>query len=129
MRAEILTRPREGTVIGTATTDARPGELVEVDIGDRNRDYAGWFCIATDPWECPNPACDFVANHCTAMHRVIVWPEKDDENILEVAAGAQKGGRNPRIVEYEVEFGPCVSYYALKTVRQDGWMPVHGLPE
>lgn len=100
-------------------------EEAEIALGD-DQDYSGWFCLATSPWECPNPHCDFVAMHVTAMHLIVVWPEKDDPNLLSTAESAKRYGRNPRVVEYEQPMGHAISYYQLRSLRLDGKMPVHG---
>ena len=112
--------------VDVSTTFTR-GHL-EIDVrpstGD-DGDRSGWFCVATDPFPCPSPGCSFVARHMTALHRVIVWPERDDPQLLDCAAKARAAGRNPRIVAYERSFGQAVSYYELFAGR-DG-APVHGI--
>lgn len=90
---------------------------------DQDADYSGWFCVATAPWPCPALGCDAVLDYMTAAHLILVWPRKDDPDMLEVANDAQRIGREPRVVEYEQGFGPCISYDAW--VRMGG--PVHGV--
>lgn len=75
----------------------------------QDQEYAGWYCIETNPWPC---ACgEFVAHHITAMHLILLWPEDDDPRMLKVANEAKKVDRNPRVVEYEIQFGPAISFY------------------
>jgi len=81
----------------------------EVDAGDSGEDYSGWWCIETGPWPCG--ACGWVANHATAMHLIVVFPEKDDPQLLDLANECKEIGRDPKIVEYEISFGPAISYY------------------
>jgi hypothetical protein len=82
-------------------------EQVAEHRDDLDRDYSGWFCIATAPWPCPAPG----------------WPRKDDHDMLEIANDAQRLGRAPRVVEYELALGPCIPYDAW--ARMGG--PVHGV--
>ena len=98
--------------------------LHEEDLwtGDAD-DHAGWVCVATEPFPCPADGCTFVANFMTAVHLVLVWQERDDPNLLRHAQRAKEVGRNPRLVEYRIEFGPSASYYALEAAGR----PVHGI--
>lgn len=98
-------------------------QLVDLARHDEDEDYSGWFCVATDPWPCPAPACGFVANHLTAAHLIVVWPSRDDRKLFVYARDARDVGRNPRIVEYEQDMGPCIAF--------DEWVrigkPIHGV--
>jgi hypothetical protein len=85
--------------------------------------HEGWFCVATDPFPCPAADCTFVANFMTAVHLVLVWEELDDPNLLRHAQRAKEVGRNPRVVAYEIAFGPSASYYAWEAAGR----PVHGI--
>ena len=86
-------------------------------------DHTGWFCIATNPFPCPAPGCDFVAEFMTAAHLILVWEERDDPNLLWHAQRAKDVGRNPRVTRYEPAFGPSASYYAWEAAGR----PVHGV--
>lgn len=86
-------------------------------------EYAGWFCVRTDPFPCPAAGCAFVAEFMTAAHLVLVWEEPDDPNLLRHAQRAKEVGRNPRVVTYEPSFGPSASYYAWEAAGR----PVHGV--
>lgn len=103
-------------------------EEFDQDVADRldgeddATDYSGWYCIRTDPFPCPASGCGFVATHATAAHMIVVWPEKDDLQLLRVAADCQRFGRNPRVVEWQPAEGPCVSYYLWARMGR----PVHG---
>jgi hypothetical protein len=85
--------------------------------------HEGWYCVRTDPFPCPAPGCDFVAEFMTAAHLILVWEARDDPNLLDIAHQAQKVGRSPRIVPYEPAFGPSASYYAWEAAGR----PVHGI--
>jgi hypothetical protein len=91
--------------------------------GDDGADHAGWFCIATAPFPCPAPGCDFVARFMTAAHLILVWEERDDPNLLRHAERAKQVGRDPRVVAYEPSFGPSASYYAWEAAGR----PVHAV--
>jgi hypothetical protein len=86
-------------------------------------DHAGWSCVATDPFPCPAADCDFVAEFMTAAHLILVWEERDDPNLLRHAQRAKEVGRNPRVIGYELAFGPSASYYAWEAAGR----PVHGV--
>lgn len=87
---------------------------VAVSLGeasDETDEYdSGWFCIHTDPYPCPAPSCGFVANYMTAAHLIVVWPSADDRDLFTQARNARDAGRNPRIVEYEHEFGKAIAW-------------------
>jgi hypothetical protein len=107
----------------STSTPATFDSEVEDLAGDLDRDYSGWWCVATDPWPCPAQGCDRVVDHITAAHLIVVWPRRDDPSLLEFANDAQRHGRNPRVVEYQPEMGHCIPY--------DTWVrigrPVHGI--
>lgn len=86
--------------------------------GSNDQDFEGWYCISTDPFECPG--CGVIVKHLTSLHRIIVWPEIDDPEILDMAARLKIFARNPKIVEYEVSMGPCISWYQLEALRAPG---------
>jgi hypothetical protein len=90
---------------------------------DDEADYSGWFCVRTDPFPCPATGCLFVADFMTAAHLILLWQEIDDPNLLRHAARARDVGRNPRVVAYERDYGPCASYYAWVAAGR----PVHGV--
>jgi hypothetical protein len=108
-----------------STTEIAPGAIVleEIIPDDQEIDFSGWFCISTDPFPCPATGCDFVALHATAAHMIVVFPEKDDPRLLDLAAIMFSKKRNPKVMEYEVSLGPCISY--------DQWeargRPVHAI--
>jgi hypothetical protein len=113
-------RPGIGTIVTT-----QPGIEQEEQLwtDDSGTDYSGWFCVATDPWPCPAEGCDFIANHLTAAHLIIVWPEIDDPSLLRHSAAARDVGRNPKPTVYEPAMGPACSYYQWEAAGH----PVHGV--
>ncbi len=115
---------REEIELGTAgiAEYVVPGEA-EALRAEHGADHVGWFCVRTDPFPCPAPGCSFVAEFMTAAHLVLVWEERDDPNLLRHAQRAKEVGRNPRIVTYELDFGPSASYYAWEAAGR----PVHGI--
>jgi hypothetical protein len=101
-------------------------ELLEEEetwTDDADADHTGWFCVATNPFPCPAPDCDFVAEFMTAAHLILVWEDRDDPNLLRHAERAKQVGRNPHVVSYERSFGPSASYYAWEAAGR----PVHGV--
>ena len=112
--------PQRGTVV-------LEDELLGVDedlwTDDSDTDHSGWYCVATGQFPCPADGCDFVAEHMTAAHLILVWEERDDPNLVRHAQRAKDAGRNPRIVDYQESFGPSASYYAWEASGR----PVHGI--
>lgn len=112
--------PRRGSLV-LHDVDLEEDEELWEDSG--GGDHGGWFCVATDPFPCPAEGCPFVAEFMTAAHLVLVWEVRDDPNLLWHAQRAKEVGRNPRVVEYELAFGPSASYYAWEAAGR----PVHGV--
>jgi hypothetical protein len=106
-------------------TEVAHDHVVEAELwtDEGADDYAGWFCVRTNPFPCPAEGCDFVAHYMTAAHLILVWEERDDPNLLQHAHRAKEVGRNPHIVEYERAFGASASYYAWEAAGR----PVHGI--
>lgn len=111
---------RRGSVVLPESELSSDEELWQDDEGG---DHSGWYCVRTDPFPCPATDCPFVADFMTAAHLVLVWEERDDPNLLWHAQRAKDVGRNPRIVAYELDFGPSASYYAWEAAGR----PVHGV--
>ena len=95
----------------------------ELWVEEGTRDHIGWYCVHTDPFPCPAPGCEFVAEFMTAAHLILVWEESDDPNLLRHAQRAKEVGRNPNVAEYEPSFGPSASYYAWEAAGR----PVHAV--
>jgi hypothetical protein len=113
-------RPETGSIRLLEEQLAEDEDLWTDDDAD---DRTGWWCVRTDPFPCPAPACTFVADFMTAAHLILVWQERDDPNLLWHAGRAKEVGRNPRVVAYERSFGPSASYYAWEAAGR----PVHGI--
>lgn len=105
-------------------------QQIDEDGGDVTGE--GWYCVRTAPFPCPADGCDYVAHFMTAAHRIVVWPDSDDPKLLREAHRAQAAGRQPRIAEYQAEFGPCIPWdlyvrlgRPVHAVRQQppGWPP------
>ncbi|MDQ3163309.1 MAG: hypothetical protein WKF65_03460 [Gaiellaceae bacterium] len=113
-------RPELGSLILEGDLAVEDEQLWK-DDGDADR--SGWFCVRTNPFDCPADGCVFVADFMTAAHLILVWEERDDPNLLWHAQRAKDVGRNPRVVGYENGFGPSASYYAWEASGR----PVHGV--
>src|SRR5262249_14976956 len=58
-------------------------------------DHDGWYCVRTNPFPCPAPGCDFVAEFMTAAHLILVWEAMDRADPLRPRARAAGGGPPP----------------------------------
>ena len=114
-----LSRMERGEIV----LEQAPAEDEQLWQDGGGGDYGGWFCVRTDPFPCPADGCSFVADFMTAAHLILLWQEVDDPNLLRHAARARDVGRNPRVIGYEPNFGPCASYYAWVAAGR----PVHGV--
>lgn len=115
----------QGPVVAPADPDVDATDEIgeELWTDDSGEDYAGWYCVRTDPWQCPAEGCTFIAQFLTASHLIIVWPEVDDPSLLRHAAAARDVGRNPKVTTYEPAFGPACSYYQWEAAGH----PVHAV--
>lgn len=114
------------SAIGSTTLDRTSfdtGVSERLDDLGSDLDPTGWWCVETDPFNCPAEGCEFIALYMTAAHRIIVWPERDDQDLLHHAGLARRAGRNPRVVEYERGFGPYLTYAQFEAIGR----PVHGV--
>jgi hypothetical protein len=116
---------REGPATGRVVLEDHA--LVEQHTlwGGEEGEHAGWWCVATNPFPCTAPGCEFVAEFMTAAHLVLVWEERDDPNLLRHAARAREVRRNPHVIEYVPTFGASLSYYLWEASGR----PVHGVRE
>lgn len=92
----VLTRPRTETVVDDGSIDT---------LGE-------WWCIEIEPRVC---VCGTPYRHVESAggHRVVVWPEMDDDDILAVAAQVQKewASSNPRIAPFSGALGKTTVRY------------------
>ena len=117
---ELERAGQQGTIL---LEDEQTGVDEDLWTDDTGSDHSGWHCVATEPFPCPAEGCDFVAEHMTAAHLILVWEERDDPNLLRHAQRAKEAGRNPRVVTYDPSLGPSASYYAWEAAGR----PVHGI--
>jgi hypothetical protein len=93
----------------------RPDTVERVDDGSGgDSGLEGWFCISTAPWVCADCKQRFEHVVAEGSHLIVVWPEKDDPNLLKWAQKAVDNRMSPRVKEYEESMGGCTSYYALR---------------
>jgi hypothetical protein len=82
-----------------------------VDNGPSFKDYSGFFTIKFD--KVNKCGCgrrlEFV--ECDEKHIVVVWEEKDDDDLLAIAAAFKDRGLGPKIVEYKVGYGQAHEFH------------------
>jgi hypothetical protein len=94
-------------------TIKRATEIAKEKDTDNIPKQDDWFCVKTEPHYCE--VCDEISVFIHVPKRtIIVWPDKDDPNILDCAIFHQKHGIDVQILPYEQNFGKCVSYYKLR---------------
>ena len=77
------------------------------DEGDST--FEGMFCIQTVPHVCScRPTQPWTFAHY--QKKIVVWNEKDDDKILQVASEFKKANYDPKIVEYQVLFGKAIHW-------------------
>jgi hypothetical protein len=81
-------------------------------------EYDEYWCVNIKPFKCRN--CDTVICYaCAGAHFIIIWPEKDDEDMLNIAAELKDCDMDPRIVRYNRIIGPCVTF---EDAKKHGWI-------
>lgn len=68
----------------------------------------GYYCIFTDPFNCSCRTKPWRYLHYTKM--IIVWPNNDDDSILQNAAEMKKLDTNPKIIEYKCMMGKAIPW-------------------
>lgn len=97
-------------------TDSREEAVLEHYDHDK---YDEYWCINIKPFKCPG--CNrAICYAVTGPHLILIWEEKDDETILDLANVLMKDGNyDPRIVQYNRILGPCIEY---EKAEQLGWL-------
>ena len=89
--------------------------LDEVNLPEfDDEEYEGWYCVQHNPVTCGGcgqPVC-FIEP--PTLHLIVVWEEKDDADMLRIAARLQKIDYEPIIVKYYPLLGPCIPYEEVK---------------
>lgn len=50
------------------------------------------------------------------LHQIVIWPSEDDPTFKQTLEESNNG----QAVEYEEEFGPCISWYELEAKQLKG---------
>lgn len=93
-------------------------ELVDLDYSDD--EFDNYWCIQIKPFQCQG--CGNIVTHAQCgNHFIVIWENKDDQSLLEVAAVLQSGENNyePYIHRYNRILGPCVKY---EDAVKRGWL-------
>jgi len=112
MTAEILTRGNASNTTYVETT---------VDSDMNSGIYDGYYCINIKPFKCEN-CKTLICYAVVGPHLIVVWPDKDDNDLLQVAEALMKDEfdrYDPHIVTYHELFGPCVTWDKAK---ENGWI-------
>jgi hypothetical protein len=83
-----------------------------VDLDYTDEIYDEWYCINVKPFHC-NHCKDLIAYAVAGPHMIIIWPERDDIDMLILAhllKTDEDDAYDPRIVKYNRIFGPCIAW-------------------
>lgn len=89
-------------------THARLDEDIEIDDGS-------WYCVNVNEYRCPDCRTLVEFAHISLQRHpaIIIAEAKDDDILLEIAIVAQQLERNPKIIEYEPDFGLSITVEEL----------------
>jgi hypothetical protein len=82
-------------------------------LDEIDEDDGPWFCLVAKPYYCPD--CEQVQKYLhiklpqQQIVAIVVFDEKDDPHLLEMAITWQERNKNPKIVKYNPNFGLCIS--------------------
>lgn len=93
-------------------------QFVELDYS--SEEFDDYYCIQIKPFIC-NGCGNVVAYAQAGNHSIVIWEQKDDQTLLEVAAALQEvdNSYDPYIVHYHRILGPCVKY---EDAVERGWI-------
>lgn len=80
----------------------------EVTPDEGSPEYDGYFCLNTDEFNCTCRKRPWRFIHYSK--KIIVWPEKDDEKLLNVAQKMKDLNLNPKIIDYKVMMGKAIPW-------------------
>ena len=108
----------EGIIIVTdeETIEEFLDQFISLDYTDEK--YDRYWCINIKPFKCANCGDPICYAQC-GSHFIIIWEEKDDENLLNIAAELQRADMDPRVVNYNRYLGPCVVF---EDAVEHGWI-------
>lgn len=82
-------------------------QLVDPDLDYSDDKYDDYWCINIQPFMCH--CGNVVAYAQCGNHLIIIWEDRDDNGILEIAE-VLKEDYDPRIVKYNRFLGPCIEF-------------------
>lgn len=102
-RSEVLTRGGAPAVLDRPSVDDGTGSGTD-----------DWYTIKGRPWVCDCGASKPYMAEDEHPHRVIVWPDADDPNLLRLLQRMwDEDKERAEAVAYEKSMGTCVSFYEL----------------
>jgi hypothetical protein len=90
-------------------------KVTELLRKERERNFTGWYAV-THPDGCPcGRDMDYLRVGMYRPHAgsILVWPARDDPNLLKVIEGYARERLKSTVVDYEHSMGPCVSWYSI----------------
>lgn len=91
-----------------------------VDLDYSGDEYDDYWCININPFQCGGCGSVVAYAQC-GNHFIIIWREKDEDSILELASALKDSDDDydPRIVQYNRILGPCVEF---QDAVKHGWI-------
>ena len=84
-----------------------------------DHDLANFFCIQIKPFKCRG-CRKMLCYACVGPdHVIIVFPDKDDENLIVMMQTLQGDEYDPYVVKYSQLYGPCIT---LEDAADRGWI-------
>jgi hypothetical protein len=82
-------------------------------------DDGPWFCLICKPFYCGDCRQTQEFLHIfidTKTVPIVIFDQKDNDTLLKCAMVWQKEGRNPRIIDYEPDFGLSMTIHDLQKI-------------
>lgn len=103
------------------TSPPRTTVMPSVDKPTRHNRYDGFWYLRMNNLKCKGCGHVMFSAEPDDNHDILVWEEKDDDYLLQIAAQFKRAEMNPKIEEYKASLGPCVDFYdAVKAGRIKG---------
>lgn len=89
--------------------------LAEIELDKHDPfEYEGWWCIQHKPIECEACGSFMCYVEPPSVHLIVVWEEKDDSDMLRLAARLKNINLDPIVIQFNPIMGSCVPFDEVK---------------